>query len=147
MASLLLLSWQITTPTRKYVKAQILGLFFGSLYSGYPLNSGSVRKKVMNSGSWPSILRIKQTYCIDNEIFNCFVTRGVTRGSRGAQFPRRQMTMGPPNHYTGRRKVPTMSQVLSSIQRISSERPHVPTWGAKVASCPGRHLTSLCSCS
>jgi len=36
-----------------------------------------------------------------------------------------------PNQYMGRRKVPTVSQVLSSIQYIASDRPLVRTWGRK----------------
>jgi len=39
------------------------------------------------------------------------IHRGVTRGSRGGQFPGRRIT-------TGAQKFPTMSQVLSSIQYI-----------------------------
>jgi len=34
------------------------------------------------------------------------VTRGVTRGAKGAQFPGRQITMGALNHCGGGRKVP-----------------------------------------
>jgi len=45
--------------------------------------------------------------------------RGVTRGEKGAQFPGRRITMGAPNGRGGRRKVPTMSHVLSSTQYIS----------------------------
>jgi len=40
---------------------------------------------------------------------------GVTRG---AQFPGRQITTGAPNDCVGRRKVPTISQVLCLIQYI-----------------------------
>jgi len=43
---------------------------------------------------------------------------GVTRGARGAQFPGRQFTMGALNHCGSCPKVPTMLQVLSSIQQI-----------------------------
>ena len=44
--------------------------------------------------------------------------RGVTRGKRGAQFPGRRITMAASNHCGERRKVPSMSQVLSSMQYI-----------------------------
>jgi len=44
----------------------------------------------------------------------------------------------------GRRKVPTMSQVLSSIQQIWFRKISGSNMGGtKLASCPGRHLTSL----
>ena len=57
--------------------------------------------------------------------------RGVTRWARGSQF-------------AGCRKVPTMSQVLSSIQHIYFRKTSCSnTRAAKLASCPGRHLTSL----
>jgi len=64
--------------------------------------------------------------------------RGVLRGEKGAQCPGRRIT-------GGRRKVPTMLQVLSSIRYIWSWK----TWGlehggAKLISCPWRHLTSVC---
>jgi len=55
--------------------------------------------------------------------------QGRNDGGQGAQFPRRQ-------------KVLTMSQVLQ-CSTFASETPQVRTWGAKLASCPGRHLTSL----
>jgi len=72
------------------------------------------------------------------------IARGVTRGERGAQFPGRRITMGAPNHCEGRRKVLAMSQVFSSIQYICSRRTSGSNmWGAKLASCPGRHPTSL----
>ena len=46
-----------------------------------------------------------------------------------------------PNDCGGRRKVPPMSQVLSTTQYICF--PKVLRFGAKLASCPGRHLISL----
>jgi len=52
-----------------------------------------------------------------------------------------------PNHCGRRRKVPTMSQVLSSIQYICfSNTSGSNMGGAKLASCPGPHLTSLRPC-
>jgi len=44
--------------------------------------------------------------------------RDVTKGAMGAQFPGRRIIMGAPNNCERRRKVPTMSQVLSSMQYI-----------------------------
>jgi len=64
------------------------------------------------------------------------VVRGVTSGARGAQLPGRRIIMGTqknPNNVT--------STLFNS--RFASERPQVRTRGAKLASCPGRHPTSL----
>ena len=51
------------------------------------------------------------------------------------------------NHCGGAEKVPTMSQHKYLLQQaystFSSERPQVRNWGVNLASCPGRHLTSL----
>jgi len=49
---------------------------------------------------------------------------------KGAQFPGRRVTMGAPNHCEGRRKVPTMSQVLSSIQYMCFRKTSVSNMGA-----------------
>ena len=64
------------------------------------------------------------------------VVRGVTRGARGAQLPGRRTIMGTPKN---------PNNVTSTFfnRRFASERRQVRTWGAKLASCPGRHLTSL----
>ena len=51
----------------------------------------------------------------------------------GAQFPGRLITTGARNDCGGRRKVPPMSQVLSSIQYTASERPQVRTWGRQTS--------------
>jgi len=71
-------------------------------------------------------------------------TQGCNEGARGPQFPGRRITMGAPNHCGVRRKVPAMSQVLSSIQHICFLKiSNSNMGGAKLASCPGHHLTSL----
>jgi len=57
---------------------------------------------------------------------HCVATRGVTRG---AQFPGRRITMATPNHCAGRRKVPTMPQVLSSTAHICFRKISGQTWG------------------
>jgi len=51
-----------------------------------------------------------------------------------------------PNHCGGRRKVPTMLQVLSSTAHLLPEDLRVEHGGAKLTSCTGRHLTSLRPC-
>jgi len=66
--------------------------------------------------------------------------RSVTRRGEGTQCSGCQITRR-------RRKIQAMSQVLSSIQYINSQK--TCGWnmgGAKVVSCPGRHLTSLRPC-
>jgi len=47
--------------------------------------------------------------------------QGRNEGGRGAQFLGRRITMGAPNDCRGRRKVPTMSQVLFSIQLLPKD--------------------------
>jgi len=66
-----------------------------------------------------------RTYCY----FYYSRSRGVTRGVRGTQFP-------------GRRKVPTMSQVLSSVHLLPKDL-ILEHGGAKLASCHGCNLTLL----
>jgi len=67
---------------------------------------------------------------------------GVTRGGEGTQFPGRRIAAG------GWRKVPTMSQVVSSIKYILllPKDLRFEHGGTKLASCPGRHLASLRPC-
>ena len=78
--------------------------------------------------------------------------QGRNEGGKGAQLPGRQLlwgcriTAGGPNHCGGRRKVPTMSQIFSSIHYICFRNITGSNMGAKPASCPGRHLTSLRPC-
>jgi len=59
--------------------------------------------------------------------------QGRNDEGQGAQFPGRRIT-------AGRRKILTMSHELE-CSTFASERPQVR--GAKLASCPGRRLTSL----
>jgi len=58
------------------------------------------------------------------------IVRGVTREAKGAQFPGFRVTMWAPNHCGGRLKVPTMSQVLSSIQYICFRKTSGSNMGA-----------------
>ena len=67
---------------------------------------------------------------------NNLTARGVTRGAReprGPQFP-------------GRRKVLTMLQVLSPAADLFPKDLRFEHGGAKLVSCPRRHLTSLRPC-
>ena len=76
-------------------------------------------------------LRVKRDFAKNGAV------QGVTTGNRGT-IPR------APNHCGGRRKLPTMSQVLPSIQRICFWKTSGSTMGGiKLASCPGRHLNAL----
>ena len=78
------------------------------------------------------------TKIYQNEAFNAvgivITVRGVTRG---ALFPR------APNHCKERQKDPKMSQVLSSTQYICFQKTCFEHGVAKLAFCPGRHLTLL----
>ena len=70
--------------------------------------------------------------------------RGVTRGGRVAQFPGRQITMGAPNHCGAAPKSPKniASTFFNAVNLLPKEL-RFKYGGAKLASCPGRHLTSL----
>ena len=70
--------------------------------------------------------------------------QGVTKGARGAQFHWCRIAMGTLNDCGVCRKVPTMSQVLSSILCICFQRPQVRTCGCQTCFLPG--LTSLRPC-
>jgi len=91
-------------------------------------------------------------------------SRGVTRGSRGAQFPGRQFTMGALNHCKGaellleapKRPNNVTSTFLYTVNLPSKElrfdhrdaklRPwgrRSDQGGAEFVFCPGRHATSL----
>jgi len=66
---------------------------------------------------------------------------GHNDGGQGAQLPGRRIAMRAQND-CGASKSLTISQVLQ-YSILASKIPQVRTWGAKVDSCPGRHLTSL----
>ena len=77
--------------------------------------------------------------------------QGRNEGGQGERkFPGRWVTMRAPNHCgvgrmaEGRQKVPTMSQVLCSVQYICFRKTLVFNMGA--SNFPGRHLTSLRLC-
>jgi len=76
-----------------------------------------------------------------------FVPSDVTRVARWAQFPGCQITMGAPNHCSGRRK--SLNNVASTFFNAVYLLPkdlRFEHGGAKLASCPGRCLTSLRPC-
>jgi len=62
--------------------------------------------------------------------------RGVTRGARGRDSPGAEWLPGAPKGHNN-----VTSTFFNST--FASERPQVRTWGAKLASCPGRHPSSL----
>jgi len=62
---------------------------------------------------------------------------GVTRGARGAQFPRPRITMGAPNHVT--------NTCFNTVHLLPKDL-RFEHGGAKLASCPGRHVTSIRPC-
>jgi len=65
-------------------------------------------------------------------VFNFQWTRAVTKG----EGERERNDQGA-KLLEGRRKVPTMSQVVS----FAPKHPKVGIWGAKLVFCPGRHVT------
>jgi len=70
--------------------------------------------------------------------------QGRNEGGKEAQLPGRWITAGAPNDCGGRRKVPTISQAFffNTVQFLPKDL-EFEHGGAKLASCPGRHLTSL----
>ena len=81
-------------------------------------------------------------------------SRDVTIGATGASIPRRRVAVGAPisawgaQWLRGRRKIATMSQVLSSIHRTyASKRPQFWIRGRQTCFLPKRHLTSLRPCT
>jgi len=67
--------------------------------------------------------------------------RGITNGDKGDTIPR------APNHY-GAPKSPNnvTSTVFNTVHLLPKDR-RFEHGGAKLASCPGRHLTSLRPCT
>jgi len=58
----------------------------------------------------------------------------------------RRITAGAPNYCEGAEKSQQCHKYIVQYNIFASERPQVRTWGAKLASYPGRHLTSLLPC-
>jgi len=73
----------------------------------------------------------------------------MCRGAmRGAQFLGREITTEAPNHCRVHRKVPALPQVDYFLQcsTFASKDLRFENVGAKLVSCPGRHLTLLRPC-
>jgi len=80
----------------------------------------------------------------DNKLIHlplCYKTtvpcRGVTRRGKGRAIPR------APNHYRGAEKSQQCQKYFLQYSKFASIRSQIPNVGAKLASCPGPHLTSL----
>jgi len=79
--------------------------------------------------------------------------RDVSRGARGALFPGRRITIGAPNHCGGAewlREAPkspnnVASTFFNTVHLLPKDL-RFEYGDAKLASCPGRHLTSLHPC-
>jgi len=69
----------------------------------------------------------------------CYKTRGVTRGERGAQCPDAE-TLGDDEQFQQCRKC------FYQHSTLTSKRPQFEHGGAKLVSCPRRHLTSVRPC-
>jgi len=72
----------------------------------------------------------------------------LTKGERGAQFPGRQITMGRRMTAGGaEKKSPSnVTSTFFSAVHLPSKDVRFEYGGAKLASCPGRQLTSLRPC-
>jgi len=76
-----------------------------------------------------------EDHCLPKNVLYSELPRGVTRGAKGSPFPGRRITMGAEK-----------SQNFTSTffnSAFASEDLNFDHGGAKRASCPGRHLTSL----
>jgi len=69
------------------------------------------------------------------KIYVFSTVRGMTRGGKGDTISRAQ------NHFGGRRKLLTMSQVLSSSADLLPKDFSFEHGGSKLVSLPGCHLT------
>ena len=65
---------------------------------------------------------------------------GVTRG---AQFPGRRITMGVPNDCGGAKSPKNVTGAFFNTVHLFQKDFRFDHGGARLASCPGRHLTSL----
>ena len=64
-------------------------------------------------------------------------------GEKGAQFTGHPVTMGAPNDYRVAEKSQQCYKHFLKYTTFTSKVSQVRTWVAKLASCPGRHLTLL----
>jgi len=65
----------------------------------------------------------------------------LSRGASGAHFLERRITAGDAD------KSQQCHKNFFQYSKFASERLQVRTWDAKLASCPGRHLTSFHPCN
>jgi len=103
------------------------------------------------------LLRVLRHNCSDIPIFSiknnvawCPHNKGVTTGVQGSQFPGRRVTMGAPNHCGppngcgGAPKSPNnVTSTFFNTVHLLPKGLRFEHGSAKVASCPGRHITSL----
>jgi len=68
---------------------------------------------------------------------------GVTRGEIGAQSPGRRITMGAPTECADAEKSQQCQMYFLQYSAFASEDLNFEHGGAKLASSPWRHLTSL----
>jgi len=123
-----------------------------------------VRSKFGTPVFEPKVFR-KQMHCIEESICDfsapgccapllqapAFCADGVNMGvTRGAQFHGRQFTMGALNHCWGAellREAPkspnTITSTFFNTVNLLPKELRFEHGGAKLASCPGRHLTSV----
>ena len=73
----------------------------------------------------------------ESENIAMIITRGVTTGGRGAQFPGRRIPMGAPKSPNN-----VTSTFFNTVHLVPKDL-RFEHGGVKLASCPGRHLSSL----
>ena len=89
-----------------------------------------------------SVLLARDNWCMMIVITGCAI-RSVTRGARGRTSPGAE-SLWKHRITAGLRKAQKCHKYFLQYSTLASERPQVRTWGgAELASCPGRHLTSV----
>jgi len=69
--------------------------------------------------------------------------RGVTRGGKRGTIPRPPRQYGAPNHCGGRKSPKNVISTFFNTVNLLPRKLWFEHGGAKLASCPGRRLTSL----
>ena len=77
-------------------------------------------------------------------VLSTTLTRGITKAARGAQFPGRPVTMTAPNDYRSPKSHNNVTSTFFNTLHLLPKYLTFERGGAKLASFPGRHLTSLC---
>jgi len=111
-----------------------------NVFHKYFQNFFQANKKKMRCFWWPVLQQFHKSLTI---VKYHVASKGVTRG-KGAQFPGRQITMGTPNHCGEAPKSPSnVTNTFCNTDCLLPKDLKFEHGGAKLASGPGRNLTSL----